>query len=134
MLSQFQVEGKQSLPPSQYSPLVLAFIGDAVYSLVIRTLIVGQGNMQVNKMHRKVSSLVKAEAQSKLYHVIEPLLNEKEQEIFKRGRNTRSHTSAKNASIIDYRVATGVEALVGYLYLSGEMERLLYLIAEGLKG
>ena len=119
--------------PEQFSPLVLAFIGDAVYSLIIRTLVVERGNMQVNKMHRAVSQLVKAQAQQELYHAIEGLLTEEEQAVFKRGRNAKSHTSAKNASITEYRNATGMEALVGYLYLSGNMDRILYLMSEGLK-
>ena len=119
--------------PEQFSPLVLAFIGDAVYSLIIRTLIVERGNMQVNKMHRAVSQLVKAQAQQEVYHAIEGLLTEEEQAVFKRGRNAKSHTSAKNASITEYRNATGMEALVGYLYLSGDMDRILYLMSEGLR-
>lgn len=134
ILSCFQdvAPGKEK-KPEQFSPLVLAFIGDAVYSLIIRTLIVEKGNMQVNKLHREVSQLVKAQAQQKLYHAIEELLTEEERAVFKRGRNAKSHTSAKNASISEYRNATGIEALVGYLYLSGDMERILYLMSEGLK-
>lgn len=134
ILSCFQdVVPDKEKKPEQFSPLVLAFIGDAVYSLIIRTLVVERGNMQVNKMHRAVSQLVKAQAQQELYHAIEGLLTEEEQAVFKRGRNAKSHTSAKNASITEYRNATGMEALVGYLYLSGNMDRILYLMSEGLK-
>lgn len=134
ILSRFQdVAACKEKKPDQFSPLVLAFIGDAVYSLIIRTLIVEKGNMPVNKMHRAVSQLVKAQAQQELFHAIEGLLTEEELAVFKRGRNAKSHTSAKNATITEYRTATGVEALVGYLYLSGDMDRILYLMAEGLR-
>lgn len=122
--------GEQDL--KTYSPLVLAFIGDGVYELVIRTVIVDKGNAPVNKLHRKVSSLVRAEAQASVLHSIEPILSEEEKAVFKRGRNAKSYTSAKNASIADYRVATGLEALIGYLYMSGEFDRIMELIKDAL--
>ena len=117
-----------------YSPLTLAYIGDGIYEIIIRTLIVTKsGNEQVNKLHKKSSSLVKAETQAKLIHAIMDELNEEEERIYKRGRNAKSFTSAKNASISDYRTATGFEALCGYLYMKSDMERLLFLIKSGLK-
>lgn len=115
-----------------YSPLTLAYIGDGVYELVIRTVIVGKGNCPVNKLHRKSSSLVKASAQAKLIHSIMEELTEEEKIVYKRGRNAKSYTTAKNATMTDYRTATGLEALVGYLYLTEQMERLLTLIKTGL--
>ncbi len=116
-----------------YSPLTLAFIGDVVYDLVIRTVVVEQGNAPVNKLHKKVSNLVKAPAQMKILHKIEPILSEEEFGIYKRGRNAKSFTSAKNASVTEYRVATGFEALIGYLYLDNQFARIVQLIQYGLK-
>jgi ribonuclease-3 family protein len=116
-----------------YSPLTLAFIGDGVYDLVIRTMIVEKGNAPVNKLHKKVSNLVKAPAQMELFHRIEELLSEEELAIYKRGRNAKSFTSAKNASITEYRIATGLEALIGYLYLDNQFKRILELIHAGLE-
>ena len=119
--------------PSQLSPLVLAYIGDSVFDLVIKTYLVdSKGNMQVNKLNRFASGIVKAQTQSKLIGFIEPQLTEAEEAVYKRGRNAKSYTSAKNASILDYRRATGFEALVGYLYLKKEWKRMLELIKAGL--
>lgn len=117
----------------QYSPLVLAFIGDTIYDLVIRTLMVEQGNAPVNKLHKKASHLVKASAQMELFYEIESYLTKEELEVYKRGRNAKSSTSAKNATIIEYRIATGMEALLGYLYLSNQMHRIIELFKIGLK-
>ncbi len=119
--------------PSQLSPLVLAYIGDSIYDLVIKTWVIEQGNMQVNKLNKKTSSIVKAESQSAMIGAIEPMLSEYEDAVYKRGRNAKSYTSAKNASIGDYRRATGFEALMGYLYLSGEYERMMELVKAGLE-
>ena len=119
--------------PSQLSPLVLAYIGDSIYDLVIKTWVIEQGNMQVNKLNKKTSSIVKAESQSAMIGVIEPMLSEREEAVYKRGRNAKSYTSAKNASIGDYRRATGFEALMGYLYLSGQYERMMELVKAGLE-
>lgn len=116
-----------------YSPLVLAYIGDAVYEVVIRTKVINHGSMQVNKMHKKSSSLVKAETQASLIKVLEEELTEEELAAFKRGRNAKSVSTAKNASVIDYRMATGFEALIGYLYLSEQYERMITLISHGLE-
>ena len=115
-----------------YSPLTLAYLGDAVYELVIRTALVEKANCPVNKLNRRASSLVKASAQSAMAGAIEPLLTEEEASIYRRGRNAHSPTMAKNATMADYRRATGVEALVGYLYLKGDMDRILELMDAGL--
>jgi len=118
--------------PRQLSPLVLAYIGDSIFDLVIKTKVVASGNMQVNKMNKKTSSIVKAETQSKLIAFIEEDLTEEELGVYKRGRNAKSYTSSKNASVGDYRRATGFEALMGYLYLTGEYDRMTSLIKKGL--
>lgn len=117
-----------------YSPLTLAYIGDGVYELVIRSMVISNGNAPVNKLHKKSSELVKAGTQAKMaqYYIDHNILSEEELRIFKRGRNAQSYTKAKNASMADYRIATGFEALMGYLYLSGQSERMMELIGVGL--
>ena len=116
-----------------YSPLTLAYIGDDAYDLVIRTFLVNQGNMQVNKINKRANSIVKAETQSKMVRVIEPILSDEERAVYKRGRNAKSASTAKNASVNDYRRATGFEALIGYLYLLGRYERMIELIKISLE-
>lgn len=125
--------GVKRTDPAMYSPLVLAYLGDGVYELMIRARVVSQGNMPVNKMNRKSTSLVKAQAQANMIRLLEPELTDEERAVFKRGRNAKSMTTAKNATVIDYRVATGFETLVGYLYLSEQFERLAWLVGRGLE-
>ena len=115
-----------------YSPLTLAYIGDGIYDLFIRTIIVGEGNCQANKLHKKVSALVKATKQSKMIKKLKEHLTEEERQIYKRGRNAKSNSVAKNASVSDYRRATGFEAVMGYLYLTNQLERIVDLIKLGL--
>lgn len=122
----------QDIDADTYSPLVLAYIGDAVYELVIRTKVVNRGNMQVNKLHNRTERLVKAEAQANLYKLLEEKLTEEEKAVYRRGRNAKSMTIAKNATMKDYRMATGFEALMGWLYMKGHMDRLVGLVASGL--
>lgn len=116
-----------------YSPLVLAYIGDAVYELFIRTRVVNQGSMQVSKMHKKSAELVKAQTQASLVRSLGEELTLEELAVYKRGRNAKTVTMAKHATMADYRMATGFEALVGYLYLTGRYERLLHLVHMGLE-
>lgn len=115
----------------RYSPLALAYIGDAVYDLLIRTEVVAEGNGPVNSYHRKVSSVVKAEAQSRLAQALFPVMTEEEQNVYRRGRNANFHTRAKHASGGDYHRATGFEALLGYLYLTEQYTRITDLIRIG---
>ena len=116
-----------------YSPLTLAYIGDCVYDLVIRTVVVERGNEPANKLHKKTVAYVKAQTQASMIEALLPYLTEEEEAVYKRGRNAKSYTSAKNASIGDYRKATGMEALVGYLYLTGQEASIMELIKTGLK-
>lgn len=116
-----------------YSPLTLAYIGDAIYELVIRTILVEKGNTQVNKLHKRASRLVKASAQSAMIEKLKPYLTEEEMSVFKRGRNAKAATMAKNATMSDYRRATGFEALMGYLYLTEQWERMLELMKTGIR-
>ena len=115
-----------------YSPLTLAFIGDGIYDLIIRTIVVGKGNTKPAKLHHETASMVKAAAQARYMDVIEPKLTQEEEAVFKRGRNANSPTMAKNASMADYRRATGFEALMGYLYLTDQTDRMLALIRSAL--
>ena len=115
-----------------YSPLTLAYIGDGVYELIIRTILVKKGNCPVNRLHKKASSLVKAAAQSNIMEVIEEKLTLEELSVYRRGRNAHSPTMAKNATMADYRRATGFEALMGYLYLKEDYSRMVTLIRMGI--
>ena len=114
---------------SEYSPLVLAYIGDAVYELYTRERVLEKNpNMPAHKLHIENIKYVKAEAQSSSVSAIENVLSEEEMTVFKRGRNAKSGTSPKNADIVAYRRATGLEALFGYLHLCGRDERLKELM------
>ena len=115
-----------------YSPRTLAYIGDAVYELIIRTVLVKKGNCPVNRLHKKASSLVKAGAQSAIMEVIEEELTPEELSVYRRGRNAHSPTMAKHATMADYRRATGFEALMGYLYLKEDYTRMIELVRRGI--
>lgn len=115
-----------------YSPLTLAYIGDGVYELIIRTILVKKGNCPVNRLHKKASSLVKAGAQSAIMEVIEEELTPEELSVYRRGRNAHSPTMAKHATMADYRRATGFEALMGYLHLKEDYTRMLTLVRMGI--
>ena len=115
-----------------FSPLTLAFVGDAYYELVIRTMVTEEGNTSVDTLNRKKTRYVRAAAQSAMMHSIEELLTEEETAAYHRGRNAHPKTTAKGASVTDYRHATGFEALIGHLYLTGQTDRALFLIREAL--
>ncbi|MGN0431601.1 MAG: Mini-ribonuclease 3 [Lachnospiraceae bacterium] len=115
-----------------YSPLTLAYIGDAVYDIIIRTVVVERANQAANILHKKTSGFVKAQTQAAMIEALLPILTLDEEAVYKRGRNAKSYTTAKNASIADYRKATGFEALVGFLYLTDDTDRILFLVKEGL--
>ena len=117
-----------------YSPLTLAYIGDGIYDLVIRSVVVGKGNTRAGELHKRTSQIVKAHTQAEMMEVLLPLLTEEEADIYRRGRNAKSPTMAKNATMSDYRKATGFEALMGWLYLQDEFERLVELVKTGVDG
>lgn len=116
-----------------YSPLTLAYIGDGIFDLIVRTVVVGRGNANVGNLHKKTSHVVKAQTQAKMIGQLLPYLTEEEADIYRRGRNAHSPTMAKNATMSDYRKATGLEALIGYLYLEDQLERILFLIQKGME-
>ena len=122
----------QEVDIQTYSPLTLAYIGDSIYDLIIKNLVVNHGNKQVNKLHQETSALVNAQTQSKMMRVLQELLTEEEHAVYKRGRNAKSVSPAKNQTVTDYRRATGFEALCGYLYLKKDWKRLLDLVKIGL--
>ncbi len=115
-----------------YSPLTLAYIGDDVFDLIIRTIVVNKGNTSPNKLHGNTVQYVSARAQSIILDSIMPILTDEEKDIARRGRNSKPHSKAKNASTIDYLKATALESIVGYLYLKDDMERIFELIKYGI--
>ncbi len=115
-----------------YSPLTLAYIGDAVYDLIIRSLLVNMGNCAVNNLHKRASAIVNAPSQAAVAAAIMDDMTDEERDVYRRGRNSKPHTKAKNASTMEYLEATGLEAVIGYLYLLGDMERALDLVKTGL--
>lgn len=117
----------------RYSPLTLAYIGDGIFDLIVRTVVVERGNAPANKLHHKTVKYVKAETQAAMAEALVPELTGEELAVYKRGRNAKSYTMAKNASVSDYKKATGLEALMGWLYLTGEDKRMLELVKLGLK-
>ena len=125
----FHIEHGQ---PELYSPLALAYIGDSVFDIMIHTMEVSQVNKQVNKYHKDVSKIVCAPAQAKMIMALKEHLTEEERDIYKRGRNANSYTKAKNATRTEYRKATGFEAVLGYLYLKEDFERLTDVVKMGL--
>ena len=116
-----------------YSPLTLAYIGDAIFELVVRTVLVERKNTQAEKLHKAATKIVKAETQALLIEAVKDDLTEEELAVYKRGRNAKAVTRAKNATMSEYRRATGFEALMGYLYLKGDIARMLELIHLGVE-
>ena len=117
-----------------YSPLTMAFIGDGIYEVVIRTMAVTKANRANSDLHKDTVKYVKAENQAKMVEILKPHLSEEEADILRRGRNAKPNTVAKNASLGEYHRATGFETLIGYLYLAGRTERMLELIKIGVEG
>ena len=121
--------GELSGRSREYSALSLAYIGDCVYEIYVRSYLLGKGNRRVNDLHRMATQYVRAKAQAEFYHKIEDILTENEKAVFHRGRNTKSHPP-KNADVIEYKIATGVEALIGYLYIEGKSDRISELMSH----
>ena len=129
----FNTFGLEEQDLRTYSPLTLAYIGDAVFELVVRTVLVERKNTQAEKLHKAATKIVKAETQALMIEVLKENLTEEEMAVFKRGRNAKAVTRAKNATMSEYRRATGFEALMGYLYLKGDIERMVELIHLGVE-
>ena len=125
--------GLQEQDLRTYSQLTLAYIGDAIFELMVRTVLVERKNTQAEKLHKAATKIVKAETQALLAEALKEDLTEEELAVYKRGRNAKAVTRAKNATMSEYRRATGFEALMGYLYLKGEVERMIELISLGVE-
>ena len=125
----FNIEAKDI---RTYSPLTLAYIGDSIYDLVIRSILVNKGNTPVNKLHQRASQVVKAQTQATMILALMDELTDEEKDWYRRGRNSKPHTKAKNASTMDYLEATGFEDVMGYLYLTGDMDRICELVNRGI--
>lgn len=121
--------GDKCLNPGTYSALTLAYLGDCVYELYVRSHLTSDGNHKVCDLHRAATKYVCAAAQAEFYRKIQGILTEEESAAFHRGRNTKSHPP-KNAEVSDYRIATGVETLLGHLYVTGQTERISELMEE----
>ncbi len=125
--------GLEEVDIRTYSPLTLAYIGDAVYEMIFRSVVVERGNTSPGKLHQRTVEYVKAPAQARMADAVMESLGEEERAVYKRGKNAKPYSMAKNASIVQYKKATGLEALIGYLYLTGREERALKLIRTGLE-
>ncbi len=123
--------GLPEADPKQMSGLALAVLGDTVYEALNRLRTVTNGDRPVRKLHSESIARANAKTQSKLVEVLEPLFTEEEKAVYRRGRNAEVYTKAKNASITEYHRATGLEAVIGYLFLTGETERLTALLKQG---
>lgn len=124
--------GIEEVDVRTYSPLALAYIGDSVYDLLVRSIIVSKGNAAVQKYHQRASAMVNAHAQARMITALEGELTEEEHAVYKRGRNSKPATMAKNATAKEYKTATGMEALLGYLYLTNQYTRLIDLVKKGI--
>ncbi|MBR1861558.1 MAG: ribonuclease III [Lachnospiraceae bacterium] len=115
-----------------YSPLALAYIGDDIYDVIVRTVAVERANRPANELHKEAVKYVKAEAQARTVETLlkTDFLTDEEKDIYKRGRNAKSYTKAKNASVTDYRKATGFETVLGYLYLKGRQDRVVEIVKK----
>ncbi|MGN8706363.1 Mini-ribonuclease 3 [Bacillota bacterium LCP21S3_A4] len=116
-----------------YSPLALAFLGDGVYSLIVRTMVISKGNRQAEKLHNDTRKYVSAQAQARIGDAIQELLTDEEARIYRRGRNANPYHHAKNATLEEYLKATALETLCGYLYLKDETARFLELLKAGIE-
>ena len=128
--SKFDIEPKDI---RTYSPLTLAYIGDAIFDVVVRSILVNKGNTAVNKLHQRASSVVKAPTQAMMAAALMDDFTEEEADWYRRGRNSKPHPKAKNATTMDYLEATGFEAVMGYLYLTGDMDRICELVRRGIE-
>lgn len=129
----FETFGLEEQDLRTYSPLTLAYIGDAIFELVVRTVLAERKNTQAEKLHKAATKIVKAGTQALMIEAIKEELSEEEMAVFKRGRNAKAVTKAKNATMSEYRRATGFEALMGWLYLKGDIERMIQLIHLGVE-
>lgn len=133
MFDEFSFHKYTKAELASVKPLTLAFAGDCVYELYIRNYLISGKYRDVNDLHVKSIFYVKAQAQAYILHMLKEELTQEEMEIVRRGRNAHPHTVPKNSSVTEYRYATAFEALIGYLYMSGDEERLRYILKRSLE-
>lgn len=129
----FNSFNKISYDPKKYSNLALAYIGDSVFNMCAKNYIIKKGNIPVKNLHKDTNDIINAKTQAKMYNYIEQFLSDEELSIMKRGRNAKNNNCAKNSNISEYRKATGLETLFGYLFLKGKNERLFNIFEICLK-
>ena len=122
-----------SKPVRLISPVVLAYIGDAIYEVAVRQYLISLPNLRPNHLHRSATGFVSAKAQCAILHFLDPMLTEEERDIARQGRNAKSGTVPKNADVVEYRHATAFECLIGYLYYTGQQERIQKLVDSGIE-
>jgi len=122
-----------SKPVKQVSPIVLAYIGDAIYEVAVRQYLLSLPNLRPNHLHRSATGLVSAKAQCAILQYLEPMLTEEEREVARQGRNAKSGTIPKNANVLEYRHATAFECLIGHLYYTGKQDRIAELVHSGIE-
>ncbi|MCM1183267.1 MAG: ribonuclease III [Roseburia sp.] len=133
MISQIHREfGACGVDIRTYSPLTLAYVGDAVFEIIVRTLVVEKGQRAANTLHKHTTQIVCAQTQARMAEALYDRMTEKEQDTYRRAKNTKLNSSAKNASLSDYRKATGFEAVCGYLFLTDDVPRILELVRKAL--
>lgn len=121
-----------SKPVRLLPPLVLAYIGDAVFEVAVRQYLIARPKLKPHHLHVQATHFVSAKSQAKLLELLGPQLTEEEQDVVRQGRNAKSGSIPKNASVLDYRHATALESLIGFLYYSGKHDRMNMLINQGL--
>ncbi|MDO7788947.1 Mini-ribonuclease 3 [Desulforamulus aquiferis] len=131
MLDNFIINQKD-IEPKEVPALVLAYVGDAVYELVVREMLVGRGMTKVQQLHREAVKYVRASAQAGALFALEDILSEEEMAVVRRGRNAKSGIPPKGSNVVEYRHATALESLVGYLYLQGRSQRAREIIAKAM--
>ncbi|MGC6587548.1 Mini-ribonuclease 3 [Paenibacillus sp. FSL W7-1279] len=122
-----------SKPARLIPPIVLAYIGDAIYEVAVRQFLISRANLRPHHLHRSATGFVSAKAQSRILAYLDPELTEEERDIVRQGRNAKSGSIPKNADVLEYRHATAFETLVGYLYYTGEQDRLRELIGKSIE-
>ncbi len=119
-----QIYAKEIDNPKLLNPITLAFVGDAVYEMLVRDMLALSGQFPANRLHEQTVKYVCANAQAQAYDALVPVLNEEELAVLKRGRNANNTKAPKNVNVVNYRKATGIEALIGFLHLKGEHARV----------
>ncbi|OME87735.1 MULTISPECIES: Mini-ribonuclease 3 [Paenibacillus] len=122
-----------SKPARLIPPIVLAYIGDAIYEVAVRQFLISRANLRPHHLHRTATGFVSAKAQSRILAYLDPELTEEERDVVRQGRNAKSGSIPKNADVLEYRHATAFETLVGYLYYTGEQDRLRELIGKSIE-